>query len=192
MKKYLLIFTLFFNYLIFPQTVPINESQTKYTVRSYYSIDSDNIDYQFNSEHDLGNYDVAYGKWMHWASCYKISLAGVPSGYTVKSIKLIAYITQQEFTPNNFYAYISKLSNNTNLSTAYSNAELLYNAICSGSSIGSFQYCDTLSQDIKSFITSNDFSDNYIIVGVNDGFSSQNSMAKISISLVVTYYYLFL
>ncbi|MBM4172618.1 MAG: T9SS type A sorting domain-containing protein [Ignavibacteria bacterium] len=189
MKKYLLFLTLLFSSLIFPQTVTINEPQTKYTVRHYYGVSPEFSYYQFNSDHDLGHYNVAYGKWMDWVSCYKISLAGVPPGYPIKSITLTANITQQEYTPNNFVVNISKLPNNTDLSTGSSNAEPLYNAISTaGSSIGSFKYSDTFSQDIKSSITSGDFSDNYIIIGVKDASSLDNSRAKISISLAVTYY----
>lgn len=188
MKKTLLLLILLFSSLIFPQTVTINEPQTKYTVRHYYGVSPDFSYYEFNSDHDLGSYNVAYGKWMDWVSCYKISLAGVPSGYTIKSITLTAYITQQEYTPNNFVVNISKLPNNTDLSTGSSNAEPLYNAISTaGSSIGSFKYSDTFSKDIKSSITSDDFSDNYIIIGVT-AYSLDNSRAKISISLAVTYY----
>ncbi|NMB82135.1 MAG: hypothetical protein GYA14_09990, partial [Ignavibacteria bacterium] len=188
MKNYLLFLTLLFSSLIFPQTVTINEPQTQYTVRNYYGISPEFSYYEFNSDHDLGHYNVAYGKWMDWVSCYKISLAGVPSGYTIKSITLTAIITQQEYTPNNFVANIGKLPNNTDLSTGYSNAKPLYNAIsAAGSSIGSFKYSVTFSQDIKSSITSGDFSDNYIIIGVT-AYSLDNSRAKISISLAVTYY----
>ncbi|RJQ57317.1 MAG: T9SS C-terminal target domain-containing protein [Stygiobacter sp.] len=189
MTKYLLFFALIFSSLIFPQTVTINEAQTKYTVCNFYGTSPEFSAFFFDSAHDLGHYNVASGKWKDWASCYKISLGGVPTGYTIKNIKLTAYITQLEYTPNNFVANIKKLPNNTNLSTESSNAEPLYNTISqTGTSIGSFNYGDTLSQDIKSSITSSDFSDNYIILGVEDAGSSNNSMAKISISLVITYY----
>ena len=146
-------------------------------------------EYQFNSEHDLGNYNQAQNRWKEWVSCYKISLSGVPSGYAIKSVNLAASITQQEYTPNNFVANVNKLPNNTSLSTASSNAELLYNAISqTNTSIGSFNYSDTLAQDIKSSITSSDFADSYIIIGVYSSPSLNNSMAKISISLTITYY----
>jgi hypothetical protein len=75
------------------------------------------------------------------------------------------------------------------LSTANSNAEPLYNSISqANTSIGSFRYDRTFSNDIKSSITSSDFSDGYIIIGAYSSASSNNSMATISISLTITYY----
>jgi hypothetical protein len=94
MKKYLLLFALVFSSIIFPQTATINESQENYTVRLYYSADPLEYSYDFNSAHDIGNFNVEYGKWMDWVSCFKISLDGVPAGYTIKSVNITASITE--------------------------------------------------------------------------------------------------
>lgn len=169
---------------IYGQTQTLeNITQTKYSTVYAFEIGGGSA-YSFNSDHDFGYLNVTTTFKKFWNSAYKFSLSGIPTGYPIKTIKLTALITQMEYTPNYFKAYINLLPNTIDLS----NPQNLHNTVSSTQEFTYFNYGDTLTYDITSMITSAHINDGYFVLGVKDYESYNNSIAKIQLTVDVTYY----
>ena len=187
MKKIIFLFILFtilFSFVNYAQTSFLYDIPQIKKNTLWHFEDGENI-YIFNSNKDIGHYNVEYGVFETWETAYKFSLTGLPSGKPIKSVTLKAEITEKEYENPNWKAQIVLLENSLNLN----NAQTIYWAISSATLRYEFKYDDSpFTTDITGLITSQHLQDSYFILGARANYSDYNSMAKLKLTVDIEYY----
>jgi len=180
----LLIFFLITMNNVLAQTQIVEDiSYNKYNTQLFTRIDPPTEQYSFNSDHDLGQANVASGVWRIWVTAYKFSLEDLPTGYPIEKLTINANAYEESYYRDYFKAKLGLAQNNLDLTSSNAIFNASYNLITN------FDYDDTISYDMTNFITQQHIQDDYFIIkAFGTGTTYENSWANLSISIDLEYY----